>query len=229
MPGNPARELQTIFDAWEQRNGQAYLVRVLDSEDGIQDTVRALRLLDSIDTHLDCLENQGQAVDVFRSATRDWFRDVFHYPHSWGSDVQSTSRGDMLKALAVLLDNTSPGLSHNDEANLVQTVGELLDDTIQALYDDEGLDPYLRRYLFDAINHARTCLGRYETSGLFDLARAVKDLEVLLAAAQTMSRGRSSAWEKLRERFGKFTTNPTTAAISSAIAGSVTTALITQG
>ena len=73
MPGNPARELQTIFDAWEQRNGQAYLVRVLDSEDGIQDTVRALRLLDSIDTHLDCLENQGQAVDVGTTATSQFF------------------------------------------------------------------------------------------------------------------------------------------------------------
>ena len=44
----------------------------------------------------------------------------------------------------MLLDTTSPGLSHNEKANLAQTVGELLDDTIQALYDDEGLDPYLR-------------------------------------------------------------------------------------
>jgi len=229
MPENPARELQTIFDAWEQRNGRACLVRALDSGDGIQDTVRALRLLDSINTHLDILEGLGHTVDVFRSATRDWFRDVFHYPHSWGSDVQSTSRGDMLKALTVLLDTASPGLRHNDKANLTQTVGELLDDTIQALNDDVGLDPYLRRYLFDAINHARTCLGRYETSGLFDLARAVKDLEVLLAAAQTMSRDRVPTWKKLRERFGNFTSNPTTAAISSAIAGSATAALITQG
>lgn len=229
MPGNPARELQTIFDAWEQHNNLAYLVRALDSEDGIQDTVRALRLLDSINTHLDILEGQGHTVDVFRSATRDWFRDVFHYPHSWGSDYQSTSRGDMLQALAALLDTTSPVLNHNDEAIHAQTVRELLDDTIQALEDDEGLDPYLRRYLFEAINHARTCLGRYETSGLFDLARAVKDLEVLLAAAQTMSRDHTPAWKKLRERFHTFTANPTTAAISSAIAGSATTVLITQG
>ncbi len=229
MPENLARELQTIFDAWEQRNGRACLVRALDSGDGIQDTVRALRLLDSINTHLDILEGLGHTVDVFRSATRDWFRDVFHYPHSWGSDVQSTSRGDMLKALTVLLDTASPGLRHNDKANLAQTVGELLDDTIQALNDDVGLDPYLKRYLFDAINHARTCLGRYETSGLFDLARAVKDLEVLLAAAQTMSRDHTPAWKKLRERFHTFTANPTTAAISSAIAGSATTVLITQG
>lgn len=229
MSGNPARELRAIFNKWQQSSSTADVTRSLHTDDGLRDTVEALRLLESISGRLDLIEKQGHKVDVFRSTIDDWLRDIFHYPKSWAADAQTTSHDNMLEALEVLLNTTAPTLNPTDEATLAQTVEESLDDTLQALKDDEELDPFLRIYLFEAINHARTCLGRYETSGLFDLARAVKDLEVLLAAAQTMSRDRAPFWKKLRERFHAFTTNPTTAAIAGALASSGATTYITQG
>ena len=225
MNSNPARALLEIFNRWEQANGTAADVRALHTPDGVAETVAALRHLDAINSRLNLMEMQGHDVSVYRDATHTWLQDLLHFNHSWRDSGQRTRETSLLRALAITIDIPLPGLTDMSADKLKDGVGNLLK-VAEALKADEDLDTHLRAYLVDAVAHARACLDRFEASGVFDLARAIKDLEILVSAAQAMSREHASRWAKIRTAAQAFTQNPTVAAVMGAISGSAVVGLI---
>lgn len=219
MNSNPARALLEIFNRWEQANGTAADVRALHTPEGVAETVAALRHLDAINSQLNLMEMQGHDVSVYREATRTWLQDLLHFNHSWRDSGQRTRETSLLQALAITIDISLPGLTDMSADKLKAGVGDLLNQVAEALKADEDLDAHLRAYLVDAVAHARACLDRFEASGVFDIARAIKDLEILVSAAQAMSREHASRWEKIRTAAQAFTQNPTAAAVIGAVSG----------
>lgn len=226
MNSNPARALLEIFNRWEQTNGTATDVRALHTPEGVAETVAALRHLDAINSRLNLMEMQGHDVSVYRDAVCTWLQDLFHFNRSWHADRQETHETKLLQGLAIPIDMSLPGLTDMSADNLKAGVGDLLNQVAEALKADEDLDAHLRTYLVDAVAHARTCLDRFEASGVFDIARAIKDLEILVSAAQAMSREHASRWAKIRTAAQAFTQNPTAAAVMGAISGPAATGLI---
>lgn len=226
MNSNPARALLEIFNRWEQTSGTATDVRALHKPDGVAETVAALRHLDAINSRLNLMEIQGHDVSVYRDAVCTWLQDLLHFNQSWRDNRQTTRYANLLQALAITIDMSLPGLTDMSADNLKAGVGDLLNQVAEALKADEDLDAHLRTYLVDAVAHARACLDRFEASGVFDIARAIKDLEILISAAQAMSREHASRWAKIRTAAQAFTQNPTTAAVMGAISGSAVAGLI---
>lgn len=226
MNSNPARALLEIFNRWEQTNGTATDVRALHTSEGVAETVAALRHLDAINSRLNLMEMQGHNVSVYRDAVCTWLQDLLHFNRSWHADRQETHETKLLRGLAITIDMSLPGLTDMSADKLKAGVGDLLNQVVEALKVDEGLDAHLRAYLVDAVAHARACLDRFEASGVFDIARAIKDLEILVSAAQAMSREHASRWAKIRTAAQAFTQNPTVAAVMGAISGPAATELI---
>lgn len=226
MNSNPARALLEIFNRWEQTSEVAANVRALHKPDGVAETVAALRHLDAINSRLNLMEMQGHDVSVYRDAVCIWLRDLFHFSRSWHADRQETHEMNLLQGLAITIDISLPGLTDMSADKLKAGVGDLLNQVAEALKADEDLDAHLRAYLVDAVAHARACLDRFEASGVFDIARAIKDLEILVSAAQAMSREHASRWAKIRTAAQAFTQNPTVAAVMGAISGSAVAGLI---
>lgn len=226
MNSNPARALLEIFNRWEQANGTATDVRALHKPDGVAETIAALRHLDAINSRLNLMEMQGHDVSVYRDTICTWLQDILHFNQSWHADRQKTHETKLLQGLAITIDMSLPGLTDMSTDKLKAGVGDLLNQVAEALKTDEDLDAHLRAYLMDAVTHARTCLDRFEASGVFDLARAIKDLEILVSAAQAMSREHASRWEKIRTAAQTFTQNPTVAAVMGAVSGSAVVGFI---
>jgi hypothetical protein len=226
MNSNPARALFEIFNRWEQTSGTATDVRALNTSEGVAETVAALRHLDAINSRLNLMEMQGHDVSVYRDAVCTWLQDLFHFNRSWHADRQETHETKLLRGLAIPIDMSLPGLTDMSADKLKAGVGDLLNQVVEALKVDEGLDAHLRAYLVDAVAHARACLDRFEASGVFDIARAIKDLEILVSAAQAMSREHASRWAKIRTAAQAFTQNPTVAAVMGAVSGPAATGLI---
>lgn len=225
--GNPARPLLATLERWHSSGVAPLQTRDLDTPEAVAETAEALRNLDAVTRRLSLLEARGADVAEYRAASHSWLRGIFHYRQSWESAADDIPRIDMLRALVPLLDVTAPALTADQVEDLEENVSRLLDDVIQALAADTDLDDTLRSYIFDAVSHVRTCVDRFEVTGVFDLGRAIKELELLLAAAQTLSPTHQSLWEKARKGFSGFTSNPTTAAIAGAagagVAGLLTT------
>lgn len=178
--------------------------------------MRALRLLDDITHCLDFLEAKEYDISIYRNGWDDWLASTINYPNCWQSSTgrMTLRRAELLQALVPLIDSASiipPVVSDND-------ITDLLDDITSALADDDTLDPYLRQYMGEHIAHVRTCLDRYRTGGVFDLARALKELELLVAAAQALSRDQSNTWQALRESFSRILAHPMTIALTSSMA-----------
>lgn len=226
MNSNPARALLEIFNRWEQTSEVAANVRALHKPEGVAETVAALRHLDAINSRLNLMEMQGHDVSVYRDAVCIWLQDLFHFSRSWHADRQETHETKLLQGLAITIDMSLPGLTDMSADKLKAGVGNLLNQVAEALKADEDLDTHLRAYLVDAVAHARACLDRFEASGVFDIARAIKDLEILVSAAQAMSREHASRWEKIRTAAQAFTQNPTVAAVMGAISGPAVVGLI---
>ncbi|WP_136313640.1 hypothetical protein [Actinomyces procaprae] len=225
---NPAWALLEIFNRWKKAGERASTVQDLTTRDGINETATALRCLDAISARLDLLEAQNRHVQVYRDAMDVWFRDVIRFNKPWDNVHQGTSKPDLLAALADMLDADLPALVVGDPETFRASVKDLLNEATEAVKADETLDRYLRNYLTDALAHARTCLDLFEASGVFDIGRALKDLEVLMHAAKSMSRD-ANRWESVLTKMSAFFTNPTIAALAGSISGSLVSGAITTG
>lgn len=230
METNPARRLLVIFERWMSITDQPIeTVRALRTIEGIEETSQALYALKEIKDFLDYSERAGSDIRVFREASLSWFRTVFNFGNYWGNPQGDIEKVDLLHGLIPLIDATAPRLNPDSFQIMEVSLNKTVDELLETLKGADDLDEYLREHLTRAVLHVRDCLERFELLGIFDLASAIKDLEILLAAAVAMDTADSSRWERFRDAFRGFTTNPTTAAVAGALVGNGVTALLTQG
>ena len=130
----------------------------------------------------------------------------------------------MLKALIPMIEMSGycrldPNLSR---------INELLVEVATALKNDDDLDERLRVHILRMLEHVRSCLDDFEIVEIFDLGRAITELEFLVAADQSMSKDSSSVWQKLREKLSVFTSNPMAVAVTTAIANGAVKGMIEE-
>ena len=112
----------------------------------------------------------------------------------------------MLKALIPMIEMS--GYCRLDPN--VSRINELLVEVATALKNDDDLD------------------DDFEIVEIFDLGRAITELEFLVAADQSMSKDSSSVWQKLREKLSVFTSNPMAVAVTTAIANGAVKGMIEE-
>ena len=90
----------------------------------------------------------------------------------------------MLKALIPMIEMS--GYCRLDPN--VSRINELLVEVATALKNDDDLDERLRVHILRMLEHVRSCLDDFEIVEIFDLGRAITELEFLVAADQSMSK-----------------------------------------
>ena len=223
---NPASELLAIFDKWNEAPGVAQNQVQLDSPSDMGEMVRAFHLVMEIRDAINFLA-ETQQMTVYQETWPSWFKSVCHYPRSWSGERIDLAEANLLRALVPLL--TQKGYERKMENIDESGISSLLDEIEALLIEDQSLDAYLSQYVSEHIIHVRVVLSRYKTTGMFDLARALKELQIIVASAEAMSESEESArhWQKIWQSFKDFLAAPMTNTLVSAGIGAGT-ALLTS-
>lgn len=194
---NPAAELLSIFRTWSDP-GAPFNSRGMNDERVSTSThIRAALLLHEINYAFNEIEANGSSLAAFRAASVKWAHFVWAFPHGWSSTgataaLVSEGRFDMLEALSVVLD-ASPARVNAQQA---VTFGSYLDEIIELLAVDEGIDEALRAYIVKLIAQVRRALDDYKGTGRFDAEEALTHLWVAFMAAEAQSTDHKSSWKK---------------------------------
>lgn len=200
---NPARELAQIIQGWvSSKEKVAYMQRGLQKGgDGWPTQMRAAELLFELERSLLWMKHhRGADVEVFLEAFPKWRNIVFHYAEQWQQAPTSDDGLPMLRACAPLLD--ANGRTDFDVERLREGVGDI-GGVIDA---DQSLSPTLKLYVARLVAHVNGLLDVYETTGVFELADAIAQLQIFMDAAafQTEDEDNRSKFEK----FGDFLKHP---------------------
>lgn len=203
MSQNPARELATIIQTWRSTTNRPaeYQRGLADEGDGWATQMRAAVLLVELERTLHWMKSaQGADVDVFIEALPKWRNVVFHFPHRWSQDVTGQEGLGLLRACAPVLDQ------HGRTDFDVQRLQSELADIAEVVDEDASLSPTLKLYVARLVAHVNGLLDVFETTGVFELAEALAQLQIFMDAAafQTDSDDNRSKFS----RFGSFLKHP---------------------
>lgn len=204
---NPASELHDILVRWQTAQGSTNAIRRGFNGNTTaaphREHVRAMVLLEAIDSEIDRLAEAGRRVSKFRNAFPSWVEGVLALRSGvWKSSNPSTADlpSSVLDTLEVLADILDHEASTPLDPNATEILGALLNEMLQAAESDTGLDPRLSVYIRRAVRHLQTCLEEYETVGQSATMDAYEAVWVATQAAAAQSSD-PTKWQKMRDRF----------------------------
>lgn len=190
---NPAELLHRLFVSWsEPEHLSTTSVR---GDDSLNEHVRAVGYLNSIDEALTSLELQGKKVSVWRRQFPTWKKIVFNYPRSWGSSNEGSVDKiavDHLETLIDRVDEVAPKI----EVDKIAVLLLYLSAVEMALQDDKTLPVSARRHVTAAVKQIRDYVDNLDLVDAFDFEKAINKLFTALAHAVFLSKDRDrwSGW-----------------------------------
>lgn len=189
--GNPAELLLAQFQRWAAPQTAPPMARGLKGQktvDALWDHVDAMARIRAIAEAIDALEANNRRVDQYRRMLPEWIKAVLAYPAGW-SDQSAHQRLfhphslDLLGALADAIDHSIPAVIAEDD----HVIWKILDDIAGLLDSDEQIDPKLKAYIHQLLQHVRNCLEDFQGLGAFELREALARLWVAVQAAETQA------------------------------------------
>lgn len=185
---NPARELHRIFSKWRDAfstppyggSAQLEVVRNMDTRAGIDESVRAIRLLQQIEMLIAVEQRNGEDVSIYTSEVESWYHAVFAYPHGWKQGTEadafmSTSSLSALRFFSRIADHLASASPTGEVARAEDAIRQ----GRQLLADDATLTAELKRFISKLIDGVERALNQHRLGLDVDLEH---ELQVLMTS-----------------------------------------------